>query len=44
MIKKFRLHPLDIAAKNASFDMIEYIRKKIRDYETGIEATQQSGL
>ena len=33
MIKKFRLHPLDIAAKNASFDMIEYIRKKIRDYD-----------
>ena len=33
MIKKFRLHPLDIAAKNALFDMIEYIRKKIRDYD-----------
>jgi hypothetical protein len=33
MSKKRRLHPLELAAKNASFDMIEYIRKKIRDYD-----------
>ena len=28
---KRRLHPLDIAAKNASFDILGYIRKKYKE-------------
>ena len=40
MSKKRRLHPLEIVAKNASFDILGYIRKKFkealnkRNYET----------
>ena len=29
MSKKRRLHPLEIAEKNASFDILGYIRKKL---------------
>ena len=31
MIKRRRLHPLEIAAKNASFDILGYIRKKYKE-------------
>ena len=31
MSKKRRLHPLETAAKNASFDLIGYIRKKFKE-------------
>ena len=31
MSKKRRLHPLELAAKNASFDLIGYIRKKHKE-------------
>lgn len=43
MIKKRKLNPLEIAAKNASFDMIEYIRKKIRNYDTRRSNKQMEG-
>ena len=43
MSKKRRLHPLEIAAKNASFDIIEYIRKKIRDYDQTGSNKQMEG-
>ena len=28
---KRRLHPLELAAKNASFDILRYIRKKYKE-------------
>lgn len=31
MSKKRRLHPLELAAKNASFDILGYIRKKFKE-------------
>ena len=31
MSKKRRLHPLELAAKNASFDLLGYIRKKYKE-------------
>ena len=31
MSKKRRLHPLEIAAKNASFDILGYIQKKFKE-------------
>jgi len=31
MSKKHRLHPIEIAAKNASFDILGYIRKKYKE-------------
>ena len=43
MIKNRKLHPLEIAAKNASFDIIEYIRKKIRDYDKTRSNKQMEG-
>ena len=34
MNKKRRLHPLELAAKNASFDILGYIRKKYKEAST----------
>lgn len=31
MIKNRKLHPLELAAKNASFDILGYIRKKFKE-------------
>lgn len=31
MSKKRRLHPLELAAKNASFDILGYIQKKLKE-------------
>ena len=31
MTKKRRLHPLEIAARNASFDILGYIQKKYKE-------------
>lgn len=31
MSKKRRLHPIEIAAKNASFDILGYITKRYRE-------------
>ena len=31
MSKKRRLHPLELAAKNASFDILGYITKRYRE-------------
>ena len=31
MIKNRKLHPLEIAARNASFDILGYIRKKFKE-------------
>ena len=31
MSKKRRLHPLELAATNASFDILGYIRKKYKE-------------
>jgi len=31
MIKKRRLYPIELAAKNASFDILGYIQKKFKE-------------
>ena len=41
MSKKRRLHPLELAAKNASFDILGYIQKKFKEALTNKELWQK---
>jgi len=41
MSKKRRLHPIELAAKNASFDILGYILKKFKESLTNKELWQK---